>query len=210
MSSFVALGDSIVRDGAPLFDEIQRRLGYSSYRNYGVSGRPMADGTANGAGTVTTSDHVYFSADDMVYIAAGTNDFKLSVPIGDIGSIHDTSFDRTTFLGAYRDTIRHVLASNPSIDIFLATPLHRDNRGYDSETRNPAGHLLSDYREAIFQVAEMYAVPVVDMYANSGINSMNLSVMTKDGLHPNKAGYARMAKYAVGTIRAHGGGTLMC
>lgn len=200
MTSFVTLGDSIVRDGAPLFDELQSQLGFTSYRNYGVSGRPMADGTANGVGTVTTSDHVYFDEDAMVYIAAGTNDFKLNVPIGCIGSVHDTEFDRTTFLGAYRDTIRHIRASNPAVDIFIATPLHRDNRDYDSETVNAAGHRLSDYRDAVIAIGELLSVPVIDMYARSGISQQNLGLYTRDGLHPNLAGYGRMARVAVGSI----------
>lgn len=202
MTSFVALGDSIVQNGSVLLNSIRDGLGYTSYRNAGVSGRPMADGTANGVGTVTTSDHIYFSADDMVYIASGTNDFKLNVPIGTLGSASDTSFDRTTFLGAYKATIRHILASNPEIAIYIATPLHRNNRGYSSETVNLAGHTLRDYRDAVFAIGEMYGIPVVDMFAESGINARNLSVYTSDGLHPNAKGYERMSRIAVGRIKA--------
>lgn len=202
--TFAALGDSIVWAGAPMLNRLRARLGFASYRNLGVSGRPMADGTSAGVGTVTTALANSFTADAMVYIAAGTNDFKLDVPLGTIGPLAQTTHDRATFYGAYRTTIDYLLAQNSGVQIILATPLQRNNAGYSTTTTNAAGHMLGDYRAAIFALADMYSLPAVDMYALSGISEKTLDLYTMDGLHPNEQGYIRMARVAVGAIRSGG------
>lgn len=202
--TFAALGDSIVWAGAPLFGRIRSRLGFASYRNLGVSGRPMADGTSAGVGTVTTALANDFTTDVMVYVAAGTNDFKLNVPLGTIGPLSQTTHDRGTFYGAYRTTIDYLLSQRPTIQLVLATPLQRNNSGYSTTTTNTAGHMLRDYRDAVFALADMYSAQVVDMYALSGISEKTLSQYTADGLHPNTAGYIQMARVAVGQLRAGG------
>lgn len=204
--TFSALGDSIVWAGAPMLGRMRGRLGFKSYRNLGVSGRPMADGTSAGAGTVTTALANTFSGDAMIYIAAGTNDFRLDVPLGLLGAPGDAagSFVRSTFYGAYRATLNFIQAQAPDARIVLATPLQRNNSGYSTTTTNAAGHMLRDYRAAIFALADMHSLPVVDMYALSGISERNLSLFTSDGLHPNDRGYKRMADVAVDQIRGGG------
>ena len=172
-----------------------------SYENKGVSGVPMANGSANGSGTVYTIDrYTEFSDKDLVIIAAGTNDFKLNVPLGDKGESGDISFDDTTFYGAYRKSIEKILSVNPTIRIVLFTPLQRDNSDYDVNTTNGSGHKLIDYVNAIIEIGEMYGVPIVDLYRNSGITKLNLSQFTTDGLHLSQSGYDRSSNYAAGII----------
>ena len=202
--SFSVLGDSIVSSGAPMWDAVRDRLGFSDYRNGGVWGAPMADGTAKGAGTVTTVRSLDYARDAMVYIAAGTNDLTQNVSLGALGTVAQTTFDRNTFYGAYRSTIEYVLASNPHVRLFLATPIQRDAHGYSVETKNGNGLALGDYRKAILTLGEFYGVPVVDMYATAGITARTLPTFTEDGLHPNADGFARMADVACGQLRSHG------
>ena len=202
--SFATLGDSIVWAGAPLFNRVRSRLGFATYRNLGVSGRPMADGTTAGVGTVTTGLANTFTYDSLVYIASGTNDFKLNVPIGSIGTLDQTTFDRTTFFGAYRTLLDYLILQKPTMQIVLATPLQRNNSAYTTTSTNTAGHKLSDYREAVFKLGEMYSIQVVDMYSLSGINEKNLTTYTLDGLHPNEVGYIQMARVLVGQLRSGG------
>lgn len=201
--SFSVLGDSIVSSGARMWDAVRNRLGFASYRNAGVWGAPMADGTSKGAGTVTTARSLNYAADKMVYIAAGTNDLTQNVALGSIGTVAQTAFDRNTFYGAYRSTIEYILASNPRVKLFLATPLQRNANGYSVETANGNGLKLSDYRAAILALGVFYGVPVVDMYAVSGITGRTLATFTGDGLHPNDAGFDRMASIVCGQLRAH-------
>lgn len=201
--SFSILGDSIVSSGARMWDSVRDRLGFASYRNAGVWGAPMADGTSKGAGTVTTVRSLNYAADQMVYIAAGTNDLTQNVALGSIGTVAQTTFDRNTFYGAYRSTIEYILASNPKVKLFLATPLQRNANGFSVETANGNGLKLGDYRTAILALGAFYGVPVLDMYAISGITGRTLSTFTGDGLHPNDAGFDRLASVVCGQLRSH-------
>ncbi|WP_091232674.1 SGNH/GDSL hydrolase family protein [Microbacterium sp. 3J1] len=191
----VSYGDSITQVGG-YQPYVTARLTLAAYVNRGVSGRSMADGTANGAGTVTTvlanNDHAAYG---LVTIAAGTNDFRLNVPLGTLGTWATTPLDRNTFFGAYRTAIDHVLAQNPRARIVLCTPLKRNNAGYTDESTNTAGHKLRDYAQAVRDIATMYGLPICDWYADSGFSERTLAALTLDGLHPNDAGNARLGRF---------------
>ena len=208
--TFVTLGDSITAQDGVVYGQgteqgqiargyqtvMKEKLGFSSYLNKGMSGRPIANGSINGVGTNTTSKTIDYNNFDLVIIAGGTNDFKLNISLGTKGIIGDTNFDTNTFYGAYRDMLEYILKSNPHIRICLFTPLQRDNAGYDVNYTNSVGHKLIDYVNAIREIGQMYSVPVCDMYSNSGFTKLTLNIYTIDGLHPNNIGYARMGDYA--------------
>lgn len=190
----ITAGDSITYEGG-WQAVVTDRLGVN-VNNIAIAGRSMSDGTTNGAGTVTTITGLSKITEDLFVIAAGTNDFKLNAPIGELKNTGET-FDRNTFYGAYQTALEHIINKRPDIRIVLFTPLHRDNSGYNSTTfTNSAGHKLIDYVEAIKVVGARYSVPVCDMYSNSGINILTLGVDTRDGLHPNDVGYSKMGNYA--------------
>ena len=205
--NMVMFGDSLV--SAELDDayrngyvgRLKNLLTLNIASNQGVSGRPMANGTPNGDGTNTTiNNFATFTNYDLCLIAVGTNDFKLNVPLGSLGQIGDTTFDTNTFYGAYRDAIEHILTVNPEIRICLWTPLQRDNSGYDVNYTNAAGCKLIDYVNAIKEIGKMYAIPVLDLYATSGVTELTLSTFTADGLHLNSTGYDYVSDYAASYI----------
>ena len=212
---FISLGDSITWQDGKAYGQgdhkgeiargyqtiIKETLGFDSYHNAGVSGRPIANGSANGDGTNTTAKTIDYSDCDLVIIAGGTNDFKLNISLGELGAIGDTTFNDNTYYGAYRDIIEYVLKNKPTMRIVLFTPLQRDNGGYDVNKVNTAGHKLIDYVNAVKKIGEMYGIPVCDMYSNSGFTKLTLSTFTMDGLHPNDVGYERMGKYASNFIK---------
>ena len=68
------------------------------------------------------------------------------------------------------------------------TPLHRSMEEF-------SGQRLKDYVEAIKEVAEYYAIPVIDLYATSGLQPQVPIIMQRfcpDGLHPNDAGHEKL------------------
>ena len=177
-------GDSLVsgqrddsEEGGAYCRRLKEHLSLTACTNYGRSGHPVADGTPNGAGTVTTVMAVSSYADiDLVIIAGGTNDFKLNVPIGTLQPNGGT-FDRNTFYGALQTIAEYLMNKKPNIRICMWTPLQRDNDGYTSFSTNTAGHTLSDYCDAIKE------------FNISGVNMLNLAWYTADGLHLNGQGY---------------------
>ncbi|WP_407389401.1 GDSL-type esterase/lipase family protein [Carnobacterium jeotgali] len=184
---------------------IKEKLGFSSYVNAGASGKAMADGTTNGSGIVTTGLTQSYTPHSLATIEAGTNDFKLNVPMGELKEPGFSTLDRTTFMGAYQTLIEYILNQKPNIRIVLFTPLQRDSGGYNGWSFiNPAGHSLDDYREAILKLGKLYGLPVCDLYVNSGFNKFTLSIFTMDGLHPNDVGYLRMGNFAAEYIKGIG------
>ena len=178
-------------------------VGLKNYNNQGKSGWSMA--VVNGNGVVNTIMAIAdYSVYDLCTIACGTNDFKLNVPIGTEGQIGDTTFDDSTFYGAYRKAVEYILNSSPTIRLVLMTPLQRDNAGYDVNYTNSAGAKLIDYVNAIKKIGDMYGLPVCDMYGNSGFTKKTLATYTMDGLHPNDVGYQRMGDYLTGFLNAVG------
>ena len=68
------------------------------------------------------------------------------------------------------------------------TPLHRATESIP----NMHGKVLKDYVDMIRKAAEYYSLPVLDLYATSGIQPAVPVMKEKfmpDGLHPNDAGH---------------------
>jgi lysophospholipase L1-like esterase len=207
----IALGDSITygqggtapsgTDQAGYVGIVKNKLKLATYSNKGIAGRPMANGSANGEGTNTTGKTVDYTNVDLVTIFAGTNDFKLNIAIGTQGAIGDTTFVNTTFYGAYRELIEYILSHKPTVKIVLITPIQRDNGGYDVNTTNTVSCKLIDYINAIKNIGQMYGIPVLDLYSQSGITKLTLNTLTVDGLHPNDGGYIRIGNLISKYIR---------
>lgn len=86
----------------------------------------------------------------------------------------------------------------PGKPIVFLTPLHREDE------ERPDGEKLAQYVEAIKEMARYYAIPVYDLYAESGIQPRLPIIKEKfcpDGLHPNDEGHLiladKIAKYLI-------------
>lgn len=191
-------GDSISeQDGKPYSDTgeiaigyqtlVKRALGFSHLENLAISGRPVANGSANGSGTVSTVLEEYIPS-DLVVIAGGTNDYRLD---RQIGKIRKEGFDEDTFIGAFQTAIEHIKKTNPNQVIVLMAPLQRDKDGYNCQNPNLIGNYLRDYVRAILEIGNYYDLPVWNGYEKSGVNEANVGQFTYDGLHLNNKGYER-------------------
>jgi len=189
--SWATLGDSISAAGVyqPL---VAAELRFGEVDNYGRSGCCMTAGGYRDEGATVHVGRRLTRSYDCLTIFAGTNDYRLGMPLGfpQDDSLH-------TFFGAYAALIEGVLTAAPSCRLNLWTPIQRDKDGYDSERPNELGHLLIDYVQAIKELGRAYALPVLDLFAESGLNKLTLGHFTTDRLHPNEAGHARIAQMAV-------------
>ncbi|ARP50564.1 hypothetical protein B6259_06545 [Ruminococcaceae bacterium CPB6] len=207
------LGDSItagdgVTDEKNIYPNVlKRNIPLAKANNYSVSGTRIA-------GQLHPSmypdwDVQYFAeranamdnSADAVVVFGGTNDFGH----GDapLGSLRDRTM--FTFSGACRLLMEQLIRKFPLATIVFMTPLHRmdeDNprgEGYKKTDYGP----LSAYVRIIQEVAQDYAIPVLNLYAVSGIQPKN-SVLREnycpDGLHPNDAGHCLIARRLQGFL----------
>ena len=199
------LGDSITEGSGASAQEngyvavLGRKFGLAEARNYGIGGTRFArqaTPSANPRFDLDFCKRVYeMDPDaDAVVIFGGTNDFGHGDrPIG-------TPEDRTveTFYGACHTLFSTAITLYPGRPIVVLTPLHRlseDNPAGDGK-KDPTLP-LSGYREIIKTVAEYYSLPVLDLWAVSGMQPKVPVIREKfmpDGLHPSDAGHAILAE----------------
>jgi lysophospholipase L1-like esterase len=185
------LGDSItnLNEYQPVVNDL---LAFSKINNYGVAsscitgGPTPADSTGNNAFCVRYAD--MDTTADLVTVFGGVNDQYYSKQIGDI---NDTGID--TFYGALKTTIEGITEMMPNARIVLITPLQMH---FDEIHPNPnaLGLTLLDYVDAMKKVGELYGIPVLDLYRNSGINQINYRTYLSDDVHPNASGFDRIGK----------------
>lgn len=139
---------------------------------------------------------------DIVVVFGGTNDFGHGdAPLG-------TMKDRTndTFYGAYHLLMQQLIERYPYAQLIVMTPLHRI--GEEMMPFNETGVRrvgpLKCYVEAIREVAEFYSVPLVDLFAESGLQprvKLLREMYVPDGLHPNDAGHIKIANCLLRILR---------
>lgn len=134
---------------------------------------------------------------DLIVVFGGTNDFGHGdAPFGDFS-------DRTvdTFCGALHVLYTSLLEKYPEAAIMVMTPLHRATEAIP----NMHGKVLKDYVDMIRRAAEYYSLPVLDLYAVSGIQPAVPVMKEKympDGLHPNDAGHVILTNKIVRFIES--------
>ena len=177
------LGDSITEGvgasdpGLRFTDVLARQFG-CRVNNYGISGSRIARQVVV---TAEPYDRDFcmrvdeMDADaDAVVIFGGTNDYGHGeAPLGANG---DRQPD--TFYGACHYLMDHLLTRYPGKPVLICTPLRV-------------------YRDILLEVAFQYSLPVLDLYATSGIQPANpaiLRALLPDGLHPSDAGHALLAR----------------
>lgn len=169
-------------------------------RNYGVCGSRIArqhdDGRFDMFPDTFCDRAARMDPDaDIVVVFGGTNDYGHgNAPFG---SFDDR--DDSTFCGALHVLFRKLIGKYPAAEIVICTPLHRideDDPLGDGSKLVP-GKPLIEYVKAIRRAAEYYSLPLLDLYACSGLQP-NVPVIAEkycpDGLHPNKAGYVILTR----------------
>ncbi len=138
---------------------------------------------------------------DIVVVFGGTNDFGHGhAPFGTFDSR-----DPYTFYGACHTLSSYLIERYPNATIVVMTPLHRLS---ENVTVNEIGipcHPLIDYVHAEREVAEYYSLPVLDLFATSGLQPCVPAIRERympDGLHPNDAGAKRIAERLYGFLVA--------
>lgn len=188
---------------------------------YGISGRQWTD-IINQANKLKKE---HGDAFDAIFIFAGTNDYNHDVPLGEWYRYSEDSvlyahggsskhnvlrkhrtpeFDMQTFRGRINITLDSLKRMYPDKQIILLTPIHRA-RFYASDKNwqatedyaNRLGLFIDDYVDCVKEAGNVWAVPVIDWNASSGLFPMHECQdyfgHENDRLHPNNKGHERMA-----------------
>ena len=134
---------------------------------------------------------------DAVVVFGGTNDFGHGdAPFG-------TPQDRTPFMfyGACHYLMSNLVRRYCGKPIVFMSPLHRlhenDPAGDGTDRKLEVRAPLSRYREILLEVAAYYAIPVLDLWATSGMQpevEVCRERLMPDGLHPSDDGHAIIAR----------------
>ena len=168
---------------------------------------------------------------DAVFVFGGTNDFNSGLRLGDFFAYSEEIvnhngietprrrrlpvFDENTFCGRLNlllSTLKHGL---PMAQTVLLTPIHRGfarfgpaNVQPDESYANARGLFLEDYVNAERRAADLWSVPVIDLYRVSGLMPQLAEYgpyfhdAQTDRLHPNALGHLRMAHAVAAALRA--------
>ena len=117
---------------------------------------------------------------------------------------------RDTYCGRINIALSTLKAMYPTKQIVLLTPLHRGYANYgdrnvqpDESYQNQCGEYIDAYIKKVREAADIWAVPVIDWAALSGLQPLlpeHLQFFGNaewDQLHPNGKGHTRLAKTLV-------------
>lgn len=198
------LGDSItqgvgVEDQRNRYDNRIAAAHGAICRNYGISGTRIARQHTPSAEPSFDLDFPSRVAEmdpdaDAIVVFGGTNDYGHGdAPLG-------TMSDRTpdTFYGGLHTLYTALIEKYPAARIVVLTPLHRLNEERPTGDAKPEPVApLKTYVQIIREVAEYYALPVLDLFATSGMQPavpVIQQTYIPDGLHPNDHGHAILAQ----------------
>ncbi len=190
---------------------------------YGVSGRQWDD-IPRQANKLREEHGDDF---DAILIFMGTNDYNNAVPIGrwyeeklervEYGHRYTKRMEdrmrrrpvmtNDTYCGRINIAMDSLKRMFPTKQIVLLTPIHRGgfyandkNWQCTEDYTNRCGEYLDAYVEAVKEAGTVWAVPVIDLGALSGLYPMidthkqYFTNKDTDALHPNDAGHERMAR----------------
>lgn len=207
------LGDSITEGhgtSAPEYiflNRLKAQYNLEKALNYGIGGTRIAKQLQQSGNHIWDKDFVERVDEmdpdvDVVVVFGGTNDFGHGdAPLG-------SKYDRNpnTFYGACYVLMEKLINKYPDATIVFMTPVHRCNednlRGDGGKAQDVAP--LSTYVEIIKEVATYYSIPVLDLFATSGIQPKVEVLREKycpDGLHPSDAGHELIAKRLAGFLQ---------
>ena len=164
---------------------------------------------------------------DGIIVFLGTNDFNASLPLGTLYQTADTEVERAageprrkeyalrrnftmtegTVCGRINLVMHRLKTLYPTKQIVFLTPLHRGYAEFgdknvqpDESYANQQGIFIDDVADAIIQAGRAWSIPVIDLYALSGLSptlpeySQYFFDAHRDCLHPNQRGHERIAR----------------
>lgn len=206
------LGDSITEGAGTSCEEarfteiLKKNAKLAEIRNYGISGTRIArqqvinpESEYMDRNSYCERYHKMEDGADIIVVFGGTNDYGH----GDapFGTFEDRTMD--TYCGALHYLMEGLITKYPTAMILFMTPIHRERENIPNESNKLP---LKPYVDKIKEIAQYYAIPVLDLYAMGGIypdNPKQREALCPDGLHPNDAGNELLAKRLQAFLEAY-------
>lgn len=179
-------------------------------RNYGVGGTRIALQPEGFQSEKLKWDYDFLSRAktmeeaDVIVVFGGTNDFGHGNAL--LGTMEERTQD--TFYGALHCLYSYLMEHFPRAQMIVITPLHRTNEnnplGEGGTRKTVVTGTLKQYVNAIKEAAEYYSLPVLDLYAVSGIQpaiQVNRELYMPDGIHPSDLGHGIIAERLISFMK---------
>lgn len=130
---------------------------------------------------------------DLVIMAAGTNDWDFSAPLGQLSDIEQETMANPSFYWCVGKAIKNLIEYYPLASYLVIVPLPRNQpsgSGNQHTVKTSTGKTLVDYCQAIKDVCYWYSIPYLDMMNDSNLHLESPTAKTQwmpDGLHPSDA-----------------------
>ena len=171
---------------------VKDRLSFTGYHNLAING-----------GTVGGHRWAKVPRADLYTIEHGINDWGHCVPVGTLAD-YRAGTNANTFAANYRVLVDKIRKANPRATIVLCTP----RRGFGFGTYLPAsssaphgGICLEEYAKLVHAIAADEGFEVADFFSDCGTDEELPSLSIDVALHPNDAGFQRMADCLEKAIR---------
>lgn len=112
------------------------------------------------------------------------------------------------FAASIQTAVEKLRAAAPTAALIWVTPIYRFEQpdgmaqaGDAYELPNKKGHTLLDYYLELERSGRKLGFPIIDMHSLCGIHCHNADLYLEDRVHPNHAGYARIAAVLEREIR---------
>ncbi len=168
---------------------------------------------------------------DAVFVFGGTNDFNCGLPLGEfftsrfeavnhngatVPRLHrGFVMDSSCFCGRLNRLLSEIKRGFPRAQTVLMTPIHRgfavfseQNVQPDELWANAQGLFIGDYAEAVRRAADLWSVPLIDLFRDSGLLPAFgefagfFHDAETDCLHPNARGHERLARVIAAALNA--------
>ncbi|MCT1797429.1 SGNH/GDSL hydrolase family protein [Aerococcus viridans] len=205
----VTFGDSITwYDGKTFYPATKEPgkpvKGYQSYireqLNMNVDNQGLNGGTMNGIKGIVTNYN--FNDTDIVTFYLGMNDYRdyaVRPSYGEVKPI-GSNFDNT-LCGALQASIEHILKmKNDCVIGLIAT-----HKGWYRPSANRAD-MTSEIADKVLEISELYKLPYLDLYHNSGIDHITEKSLIADTdvdfrFHLTNKGYERVSRMITDFVR---------
>ena len=157
---------------------------------------------------------------DYIFILMGANDLRNDgveghsnnlgtiKPKGSLGTWDNNNTNFREFTGAYQLYLEKLLKRHAKAEVVLLTPL----KAFSENSEADISAVVDKYADRVIEIAKFYGLKYIDT-REVGFTNFNHQLYYSDGLHPNKAGHRKLARFITekilefGVVNGSGGGT---